>query len=87
MGVTRIERELTDVPATLARAKAESEKFFSTWDGDAEGGRYVLRTPLGTIRGTYTVENEKATFLVEKKPRIIPWALIERVLDQFLAAS
>jgi hypothetical protein len=83
-----IERTLGDVGATLVRAKREADKFGSVWDGDVEKGAYVLRTPLGTVEGTYAVDGDKLIrFLVEKKPAIVPCALIERILDQFLRAS
>ena len=36
------------------------------------------------IVGTYTVTGNVIRFLIEKKPRVVPIALIERVLDQFL---
>ncbi|MCB9596231.1 MAG: hypothetical protein H6719_26145 [Sandaracinaceae bacterium] len=79
-----IERDLEDVNATLVRARAECDKFRSLWVGDDTGGHYKLRTPLGSIEGTYTVDGKHVCFQVEKKPRIVPCALIERVLDEFL---
>ena len=86
MSRCRIERELHDVGESLARAKAEAEKFRSTFEGDAVKGDYVLRTPLGTVEGTYTVADHTVCFRIEKKPLIVPCALIERVLDEFLRA-
>ena len=80
----RIERELADVGGALARAKAECVKFRSEWSGDERGGRYRLRTPLGSIVGSYAVVEQRVSFLVEKKPRLVPYILIERVLDEFL---
>lgn len=85
MSRCRIERTLEDVSETLVRAKAEAAKFGSRFTGDVEKGDYTLRTPLGTIEGTYSVRDATVCFLVEKKPGIVPCALIERVLDQFLA--
>ncbi len=84
MSAIRIERRLDDVSKTLARARQESLKFRSLWEGDEEKGHYVLRTPLGTLEGTYSVAGKVATFVVEKKPRIVPHVLIEKVLDEFL---
>jgi hypothetical protein len=84
MSAIRIERRLDDVSKTLARARAESVKFHSLWEGDEEKGHYVLRTPLGTLEGTYSVADRVATFVIEKKPRIVPTVLIEKVLDEFL---
>jgi len=86
MAVRRIQRELDDVSETLARAKAECVKFRSVWDGDEAGGRYHLRTPLGSIEGSYSVDVKTILFLVEKKPKLIPWTLVERGLDAFLNA-
>ncbi len=83
----RIVRHLDDPGATLARAKKEAEKFRSRFDGDLEKGDYALKTPLGTIEGTYTMEGSSVCFVVEKKPTIVPGALIERVLDEFLRAG
>ena len=83
----RIERQLDDVGDTLRRAKLEAVKFRSRFDGDVERGDYTLRTPLGTIEGTYSTTGQTVVFVVEKKPRVIPCALIERILDQFLRAG
>lgn len=86
MSRCEIERTLGDVDATLLRAKQEAVKFGSVWDGDVDRGRYVLRTPLGTVEGTYTVSDRRIRFLIEKKPGIVPCVLIERVLDRFLSS-
>ena len=83
----RIERKLDDVDKTLERAKREAVKFGSVFEGDVEKGGYVLRTPLGTIEGSYSVTDAVVCFVVEKKPSVVPCGLIERVLDQFLRAS
>ena len=84
MTACRIVRELKNTDHALDRARAECAKFGSEWLGDERGGRYVLRTPLGTVEGTYTVEGKTIEFLVGKKPRVVPCKLIERILDQFL---
>jgi len=84
MSACVIERELGDVSMALSRAKAECVKFRSTWEGDEAAGHYVLRTPLGTVRGTYSVAAKQIRFAIESKPRIVPCVLIARVLDEFL---
>lgn len=88
MATHRVERQLRDVEGVLVRARRECEKFYSTWDGDARGGRYALRTPVGTIRGAYTIDDTgHAVFEIEHKPVLLPMAVIERVLDEFLSAG
>jgi hypothetical protein len=87
MSACRIERDLGNVAATLARGRREAEKFRSRWDGDEKGGDYTLRTPFGWIEGTYTVTGTVGVFVIEKKPSLLPCALIERVFDQFLRSG
>ena len=84
MSVCQIERDLRDVGHTLTRAKQEAAKFRSLFEGDEEKGHYTLRTPLGSIVGTYSVTGKRVCFVVEKKPVVVPRALIEKVLDEFL---
>jgi len=80
----QFERKLGNVGKTLARAKREAAKFGSVFEGDEAAGHYRLRTPLGSVIGTYTVESSVCRFDVEKKPRVVPRALIERVFDEFM---
>jgi hypothetical protein len=87
MSRCRIERKLADVSESLERAKKEADKFRSVFEGDVEKGHYVLRTPVGTIEGTYTVSDGTICFLIEKKPTVVPCMVIERVLDEFLRAA
>jgi hypothetical protein len=87
MTACRIERRLGDVDATLTRAKLEAAKFRSVFEGDARAGHYLIRTPIGTIEGTYSVAETTVCFVIEKKSAIIPCAVIERVLDEFLRAG
>ena len=39
---------------------------------------------MGAIEGTYTVTRGTIRFVLDKKPRLLPQAVIERVLDEFL---
>lgn len=81
-------RHLDDPSATVVRAKAESAKFHSVFEGDGVSGHYRIRTPLGGIDGTYAVTPENVvTFSIEDKSRLIPAALIERVMDEFLGST
>lgn len=79
-----IERKLGDMTSLLARARQEAAKWGSTFEGDADEGRYTFRTPMGAIEGTYTVTRGTIRFVLDKKPRLLPQTVIERVLDEFL---
>lgn len=81
-------RHLDDPSATVERAKAESKKFHSVFEGDGTAGHYRIRTPLGAVDGTYAVTPANVvTFTISKKSRLIPFALIEKVMDEFLGST
>jgi len=85
MARCRFERTLPNLEEALRRAKAEAQARGSTFEGDVAGGRYVLKTPLGQIEGTYTSSGATVVFVIESKPLLVPCALIEEVLDKTLA--
>jgi hypothetical protein len=80
-----IERTPGDLAGALDRAKAETLAHDGVWEGDLEGGNYVLKTPLGSITGTYTVSSGTVAFAISGKPRLVPCSLIASVIDQFIA--
>lgn len=87
MSRCRIERTLRSPSETLERAKRETAKFGGTFEGDVvRGGHYRIKTPMGTIEGTYTVSGSVVCFEVASKPALVPCGLIETVLDRFLGA-
>jgi len=86
VGVCVFERSPTDVKGSLAHAKAETLKRGGSWEGDMTSGRYLMRTPLGAIEGTYAMSHGKVRFVVERKPALVPCALISAVIDQFITS-
>jgi hypothetical protein len=86
MSRCRIERTLANVSDALQRARQETLARGGAFDGDLASGRYTIRTPLGAVEGTYAAEGTRVLFVIEKKPALVPCALIERVIDEFLSA-
>ena len=85
----RVERTLPDdlvLGLILDRAKRESAKWGSTFEGDLQRGAFRMKTPLGPVEGTYVAQERVIAFTIERKPRLVPCALIERILDEFLRA-
>ncbi len=85
MSRCEIVRTVRDGEAALALAKRETEARGGTFEGTLERGRYVMKTPLGPVEGTYEAKGNEVRFLVEKKPMVVPCALIGTILDQFLS--
>ena len=81
-----IERTPADLTGALEHAKTETLSHGGVWEGDIEAGSYVLKTPLGSITGTYTVADDTVTFAISGKPRLVPCSLIASVIDQFVSA-
>ncbi len=80
----RFERQVTDVAGSLQRARQETLARGGTFEGDATQGHFVLKTPMGSIEGSYAAKGVTVTFVVDHKPSLVPCKLIGGVLDQFL---
>ncbi len=80
----RLERRVADLPAALERAQRETRARGGVFEGDLELGRFMMRTPLGPVEGRYTSEGTRVCFVIDRKPALLPQALIARVLDEFL---
>ncbi len=86
MGTCRMERTIANMSEALHRAKEGTRARGGTFEGDGTAGHFVMKTPLGVVAGSYSVTGTSVLFLVERKPTLVPCALIEQVLDQFLVA-
>lgn len=52
--------------------------------GDATCGSFDLSTPLGSVAGSYTVQNAQMIMNISKKPMFIPCKMIEEKLKEYL---
>lgn len=66
--------------AKQAILKAENAQF----DGNASTGIFSLPTPLGFVKGTYNIEQDKIHFVIDEKPFLVSCHLIESKLSGFL---
>ena len=79
-----VERTPGDLHGALERAKTRTRDHGGVWEGDIEAGSYVLKTPLGSVTGTYNVNDGTVRFAISGKPRLVPCSLIAGVIDQFI---
>ncbi len=80
----QFERPVTDARKALDHAKAETIRRGGTWEGDLDRGSYHMRTPFGALEGTYQVVQHKVLFAIQRKPALVPCALIATIIDQFI---
>ncbi len=79
-----VERTPADLHDALEQAKTATRDHGGVWEGDVDAGSYVLKTPLGSVTGTYSVEGGTVQFAISGKPRLVPCSLIAGVIDQFI---
>lgn len=56
-----------------------------SFSGDSTEGSFELSTPLGTVKGTYTIENSVIHIHIEEKPILVSCNKIESELRRRLA--
>lgn len=70
--------------ALVEKAQKALEKFDGTLDGDAQSGSLKVKTPVGSVRGTYSIENQNITITIAEKPMFVPCNMIEDQLKKAL---
>lgn len=70
---------------TLAKARTAIEKGGGTFGGDDAKGDFVVHTPAGKVKGTYTIEGQSFTLNVTDKPFLVPMSAIEGQVRKFVA--
>lgn len=80
----QFERTVANTKKALDHAKAETTRRGGTWEEDFDQGRYVMQTPFGELMGTYHVVQNKVLFSIQRKPALLPCALIATIIDQFI---
>jgi len=59
----------------------------ATFDGNEAAGIFSLPTPLGLIKGSYTITANVATFEISEKPFFVNCNLIESKLKGFITSA
>jgi hypothetical protein len=70
---------------TVAKAKGAIEKAGGTFTGNDEKGDFVVKTPAGTVKGTYAVRGQTFAVDITDKPFVVPGSMIEEQVRKFLA--
>lgn len=74
-----------NVEAMIEKVKLSILKVeLAQFDGTKNLGTFSLPSPLGTINGSYTIQDTTATFIIKNKPMLVPCSLIESKLNTLL---
>jgi hypothetical protein len=77
---------IKDQPESLIdRAKSTIEGADGAFAGDTRTGAFAVPAKIGTVEGTYTIEDNILKVTITKKPFIAPYSMIEDALRRYLS--
>ena len=68
----------------IAKAKGAIEKAGGNFIGDEKKGDFTVPTPMGTIKGIYTITAQKFAVDITDKPFVVSGSMIESQVRSFL---
>ena len=71
--------EVADISAAMEKAQTALQKYGGTLKGDDTAGHYTSNG----VEGSYTVDGNKITIKVDKKPFIAPEGLVRSTVEKF----
>lgn len=69
----------------LQKAKNGITQAKGSFEGDANQGSFQVPTPLGAIKGAYTIAGSEITISVADKPMLLGCGRIESELRKFMS--
>lgn len=70
--------------ALITKAKNAIAAIGGDFEGNTESGSLSISTPLGTVKGTYRIDNNAAHFSIHEKPMFLSCGMIEDQLRKHL---
>lgn len=71
-----------DLNTVFTLAKSEAAKIKGDLEGNTQGGRFHVHSPVGEFEGTYAVVGTEITFDLSKKPFFVPCSMIQSELEK-----
>jgi hypothetical protein len=68
----------------ISRAKQAIQNVGGTFSGDSASGAFELKTPLGRVRGNYSIEENAIRMQISEKPLLLSCGRIEEELRKYL---
>ena len=66
------------------KVKSKIENEGGSFTGDENEGSFDLATPVGSIEGNYSVDDNELKIDITKKPMMLPCSMIESELEKRL---
>lgn len=76
-----------DAEQLIAKARKEILLAGGTFSGDATSGKFSLGTPLGTVKGDYTIKEQIFAIEVTDKPMMVGCSRIENELRRYMETT
>ena len=78
---------VTDTAAAYEKAKSAIQSHGGKIDGDADGGTFEGKTPLGAVKGRYKAAGNTIAVTIESKPMLVPQSKVESAVKEFFGSA
>ena len=73
-----------DPAELISKARHAIKGIGGTLTGDNESGEVTADSPFGQIEGSYSVAGQAVSFVISKKPMMVPCSMIESQIRQLV---
>jgi hypothetical protein len=74
-----------DIDALLRQARQAAKAAGGKLAGDSKAGTFTGKTPVGAIKGAYSVTGQTITVTISEKPWLVPLGRIDKELREYFA--
>jgi hypothetical protein len=71
----------------VEKARHEIHLSGGTFEGDVERGSFSINTPLGPVKGVYTIEAQVFVIEIKDKPMLVSCGRIENELRRYMETT
>jgi len=73
-----------DADTLISKANKAIKLADGKFEGDSHAGEFSLKTPIGSVKGNYQIENESINVEISEKPMFLSCNKIESELQNYL---
>lgn len=68
----------------VRKARQEIERAGGTFDGGATQGNFQVKTPIGSVTGSYVIAEQQMSLAIHKKPIFLSCEMIQNELSKVI---
>lgn len=76
-----------DAAQLVEKARKEIQKAGGTFNGNESAGVFALGTPIGTVKGNYTIKEQIFMIEILEKPLLVGCSRIETELRRYMETT